>query len=59
MIEQIKQMRAIHDFAIVDCKKALEATGGDVKQAVEWMRQEYYRRLRAAHPRGASVEVGF
>lgn len=35
----IKQLREITQAGIVDCKKALEATNGDIDQAILWLRE--------------------
>lgn len=58
MIKKIKQMRAIADIPVMDCKTALEATGGDIPAALEQCRHVAYRRA-AGHRRGVTIQVGF
>lgn len=36
---QLKELRAISGAPIVDCKKALSEVGGDLDQAMDWLRQ--------------------
>ena len=39
-ITQIKELREKTNAGIMDCKKALEATEGDVKEAIVWLRKK-------------------
>ncbi len=38
--EQVKRLRQATGAPILDCKKALEATGGDFDKAVVWLREK-------------------
>ncbi len=38
--EDIKRLREQTGAGIMDCKRALEASGGDVEQAVAWLREK-------------------
>ncbi len=39
-IEKIRELRARTDAGILNCKKALEATGGDVDKAIQHLRKQ-------------------
>lgn len=39
-IEQIKKLRAKTKAGVMDCKKALEESSGDMKKAEEWLRKK-------------------
>lgn len=39
-LRQIKQLRAKTKSGVMDCRKALEESGGDLKKAEEWLRQK-------------------
>lgn len=36
---QVKELREMTGAGMMDCKKALTATEGDMDQAVEWLRE--------------------
>ncbi|WP_036452760.1 translation elongation factor Ts [Mycoplasma buteonis] len=38
-IELIKELRARTNSALVDCKKALEATNFDIEEAIQWLKE--------------------
>jgi elongation factor Ts len=38
--DMIKQLRAETNAGVLDCRKALEESGGDFQKAVEWLRQK-------------------
>lgn len=38
--KQVKELRDLTGAGMMDCKKALEATNGDVKEAVTWLREQ-------------------
>src|SRR5919108_4472254 len=46
---QVKELREITGAGMMDCKRALEETGGDVEKAREWLRT---KGLAAAAKRG-------
>ena len=35
----VKELRDLTAAGMMDCKKALEATDGDIKKAVDWLRE--------------------
>ena len=37
---QVKELREMTGAGMMDCKKALTATEGDMDQAVEWLREK-------------------
>lgn len=37
---QVKELREITGAGMMDCKKALVATDGDVKKAIDWLREK-------------------
>lgn len=39
-IEQLKELRNVTGAGVLDCRKALEETGGDFNKAAEWLRQK-------------------
>ncbi len=39
-VEQIKELRAMTGAGVLDCRKALEASGGDMQKAVEWLKEK-------------------
>lgn len=39
-VEQVKELRALTGAGVVDVKKALAETGGDVQKAVTWLREK-------------------
>ncbi|MDA2914806.1 hypothetical protein MYX77_12815, partial [Acidobacteriia bacterium AH_259_A11_L15] len=38
--QQVKQLREQTGAGWMDCKKALEASGGDIEQATAWLRKK-------------------
>ena len=36
--QQVKELREATGVGMMDCKKALEETGGDMEAAVDWLR---------------------
>ena len=38
--EQIKKLRAKTKAGVMDCRRALEASGGDMKKAEKWLRKK-------------------
>ena len=38
--EMIKELRAATSAGMLDCKKALEESGGDFQKAVDWLREK-------------------
>ncbi|HZY67580.1 MAG TPA: translation elongation factor Ts, partial [Devosia sp.] len=36
--QQVKELRELTGVGMMDCKKALEETGGDMDAAVDWLR---------------------
>ena len=38
-MEQVKKLRDLTGAGMMDCKKALEATGGDVEKGIVWLRE--------------------
>jgi elongation factor Ts len=38
--EQIKELRQATGAGVLDCRRALEASGGDAAQAAEWLREK-------------------
>ena len=36
--QQVKELRELTGVGMMDCKKALEETGGDMEAAVDWLR---------------------
>jgi elongation factor Ts len=38
--EMIKELRAATKAGVLDCRKALEAAGGDFQKAVDWLREK-------------------
>jgi elongation factor Ts len=39
-LDQIKKLRAKTKAGVMDCRQALEASGGDLKKAAEWLRKK-------------------
>ena len=37
--KQVKELREITSAGMMDCKKALEACDGDIKKAIDWLRE--------------------
>ncbi len=40
MTSRIKDLRQKTSAGLADCKKALEASGGDMAEAIEWLRKK-------------------
>lgn len=54
--QQVKELREKTAAGMMDCKKALEETGGDMEKAVDWLRQKGL--AKAAKKAGRSTEQG-
>ncbi|MDR2695983.1 MAG: translation elongation factor Ts [Deltaproteobacteria bacterium] len=54
--QQVKDLREKTAAGMMDCKKALEESGGDMEKAVDWLRQKGL--ARAAKKAGRSTEQG-
>jgi elongation factor Ts len=54
--ERVKQLREMTGAGMMDCKRALEATGGDVEKAVDWLRQKSL--VKAAGKAGRTANQG-
>ena len=53
---QVKELREMTGAGMMDCKKALTATEGDMDQAVEWLRENGL--AKAAKKRSEERRVG-
>ncbi|MCJ7804951.1 translation elongation factor Ts [Patescibacteria group bacterium] len=42
-LDQIKKLRAKTKVGVMDCRQALEAGGGDLKKAEEWLRKKGFQ----------------
>jgi len=40
--QMVKELRAKTSAGMMDCKKALEATGGDTEKAIKYLRKKGY-----------------
>ncbi|MDI3269482.1 MAG: translation elongation factor Ts [Bacillota bacterium] len=38
--QQVKELRERTGAGMMDCKRALEATGGDIEEAIQWLRKK-------------------
>ena len=38
--QDVKKLREMTNVGMMDCKKALEATDGDLDKAVDWLREK-------------------
>ena len=52
----VKQLREMTGAGMMDCKRALEATGGDLEKARDWLRE--HGLARAARKAGRSTNEG-
>jgi elongation factor Ts len=52
----VKQLREMTGAGMMDCKRALEATGGDLEKAKDWLREKGM--ARAASKAGRSANEG-
>jgi elongation factor Ts len=52
----VKQLREMTGAGMMDCKRALEATGGDLEKARDWLRE--HGLARAARKAGRSTDEG-
>lgn len=41
----VKDLRERTNAGMMDCKKALEASNGDMDQAIEWLRKMVWQKL--------------
>lgn len=55
-IEKVKKLRQMTGGGVLDCKQALDETGGDIEEAAEILRQEGY--AAAAEKAGRVAEEG-
>ena len=53
---QVKELREITGAGMMDCKRALEATSGDVTKAVDWLREKGM--AKAAKKAGRNTNEG-
>ena len=54
MIELIKELRDRTGAGMMDCKRALEATGSDVEKAIDWLREKGIAKAQAKSSRIAA-----
>lgn len=54
MIELIKELRDRTGAGMMDCKKALEASGSDVEKAIDWLREKGIAKAQAKASRIAA-----
>ena len=54
--ERVKQLREMTGAGMMDCKRALEAAGGDLEKAVDWLRQKSL--VKAAGKAGRTANQG-
>ena len=54
MIELIKELRDRTGAGMMDCKRALEATGSDVDKAIDWLREKGIAKAQAKSSRIAA-----
>lgn len=40
----VKELREISGAGMLDCKKALEATNGNMEEAITWLREKAYQK---------------
>jgi hypothetical protein len=52
----VKELREKTGAGMMDCKRALEDSGGDIEAAVDWLRKNDYR-IRRAKPPVLSTEI--
>lgn len=57
MIELIKELRDRTGAGMMDCKKALEASGQDVEKAIDWLREKGIAKAQAKASRIAAEGV--
>ncbi len=50
---KIKELREMTSAGMMDCKKALEATNGDMDEAVKWLREKGI--MKAAKKKAVSL----
>ena len=53
-VQLVKQLREATSAGILDCKKALDASGGDVDAAVRWLREKGLAKAKAKAARTAA-----
>ena len=44
----VKKLREMTNVGMMDCKKALSENDGDMDKAIEWLREDVYKRQRSA-----------
>ena len=42
----VKKLREMTGAGMLDCKKALEETNGDIDKAIDWLREKVFLRLQ-------------
>ncbi len=56
--KQVKELRDITAAGMMDCKKALEATDGDIKKAIDWLRENGLAKAAKKENRIAAEGLG-
>ncbi len=56
--KQVKELRELTAAGMMDCKKALEATDGDVKKAIDWLRENGLAKAAKKENRVAAEGLG-
>lgn len=56
--KQVKELRDITSAGMMDCKKALEATDGDIKKAIDWLRENGLAKAAKKENRIAAEGLG-
>lgn len=56
--KQVKELRDITSAGMMDCKKALEATDGDIKKAIDWLRENGLAKAAKKESRIAAEGLG-
>ena len=54
----VKELRDLTAAGMMDCKKALEATDGDIKKAVDWLRENGLAKAAKKEGRIAAEGLG-
>lgn len=56
--KQVKELREITSAGMMDCKKALEACDGDIKKAIDWLRENGLAKAAKKENRIAAEGLG-
>ena len=56
--KQVKELREITSAGMMDCKKALEACDGDIKKAIDWLRENGLAKAAKKESRIAAEGLG-